>query len=87
MCRRWSVRSNLLRADIHRREVDLQAIGVNSYREPGFLPGGGHDSRYPELLIVVDEFRMLIDSMPDAMAELMRIAPRLVARWVCIWCW
>ncbi len=29
---------------------------------------------------MVDEFHMLIDSMPDAMAELMRIA-RLAARW------
>ena len=64
-----------LRADVHRRETDLQAAGVNSYRDyladcraRGVLP------RYPELLIVVDEFRMLIDSMPDAMTELMRIA-------------
>lgn len=64
-----------LRADIHRREVDLQALGVNSYRD--YLvscQAAGTTPRYPELLIVVDEFRMLIDSMPDAMAELMRIA-------------
>ena len=64
-----------LRADIHRREVDLQALGVNSYRD--YLAScqtAGTTPRYPELLIVVDEFRMLIDSMPDAMAELMRIA-------------
>lgn len=64
-----------LRADIHRREVDLQALGVNSYRD--YLAScqtAGTIPRYPELLIVVDEFRMLIDSMPDAMAELMRIA-------------
>lgn len=63
------------RADIHRREVDLQALGVNSYRD--YLSScqtAGTTPRYPELLIVVDEFRMLIDSMPDAMAELMRIA-------------
>ena len=64
-----------LRADIHRREVDLQALGVNSYRD--YLAScqeAGTTPHYPELLIVVDEFRMLIDSMPDAMAELMRIA-------------
>lgn len=64
-----------LRADIHHREVDLQALGVNSYRD--YLAScqtAGTTPRYPELLIVVDEFRMLIDSMPDAMAELMRIA-------------
>lgn len=64
-----------LRADIHRREVDLQALGVNSYRDYlASCQGAGTTPRYPELLIVVDEFRMLIDSMPDAMAELMRIA-------------
>ena len=64
-----------LRADIHRREVDLQALGVNSYRDYlASCQAAGTIPRYPELLIVVDEFRMLIDSMPDAMAELMRIA-------------
>lgn len=64
-----------LRADIHRREVDLQALGVNSYRDYlASCRAAGTTPRYPELLIVVDEFRMLIDSMPDAMAELMRIA-------------
>ena len=64
-----------LRADIHRREVDLQALGVNSYRDYlASCQAAGTTPRYPELLIVVDEFRMLIDSMPDAMAELMRIA-------------
>ena len=64
-----------LRADIHRREVDLQALGVNSYRDYlASCQAAGTTPRYPELLIVVDEFRMLIDSMPDAMAELRRIA-------------
>ena len=64
-----------LRADIHRREVDLQAIGVNSYRDYlASCQAAGTTPRDPELLIVVDEFRRLIDSMPDAMAELMRIA-------------
>lgn len=64
-----------LHADIHRREVDLQALGVNSYRDYlASCQAAGTTPRYPELLIVVDEFRMLIDSMPDAMAELMRIA-------------
>jgi len=64
-----------LRADIHRREVDLQALGANSYRDYlASCQAAGTTPRYPELLIVVDEFRMLIDSMPDAMAELMRIA-------------
>ena len=64
-----------LRADIHRREVDLQALGVNSYRDYlASCQAAGTTPRYPELLIVVDAFRMLIDSMPDAMAELMRIA-------------
>ena len=64
-----------LRADIHRREVDLQALGVNSYRDYlASCQAAITTPRYPELLIVVDEFRMLIDSMPDAMAELMRIA-------------
>ena len=37
-----------LRADIHRREVDLQALGVNSYRDYlGVMPGGGYLSALP----------------------------------------
>ncbi|MDO5750127.1 MAG: FtsK/SpoIIIE domain-containing protein [Rothia sp. (in: high G+C Gram-positive bacteria)] len=66
---------DFLRADISRRERDLQALTVNSYKD--YLRLCERDQsvpKYPEIVIVVDEFRMLIESMPEAMTELMRIA-------------
>ena len=66
---------DFLRADISRRERDLQAMTVNSYKD--YLRLCERDQivpTYPEIVIVVDEFRMLIESMPEAMTELMRIA-------------
>ena len=64
-----------LRADVRRRERDLLSLGVNSYRDYLRLcAASGEIPAYPELVIVVDEFRMLVESMPDAMNELMKIA-------------
>lgn len=64
-----------LRADVRQRERDLQALGVNSYLDYLRLCAiSGDIPTYPELVIVVDEFRMLVESMPDAMNELMKIA-------------
>ncbi|MCU6480065.1 FtsK/SpoIIIE domain-containing protein [Arthrobacter sp. A2-55] len=62
-----------LRAEIHKRESMLghaEAADSDSYRS-------AHAGRYAgmaHLMIVVDEFRVLVDQFPDAMAELMRIA-------------
>ena len=64
-----------LRADVNRRELDLRILGVNSYHDYLRLCAStGEIPQYPEVVIVVDEFRMLVESMPDAMTELMRIA-------------
>ena len=64
-----------LRADVNRREHDLRHLGVNSYHDYLRLCAStGEIPQYPELVIVVDEFRMLVESMPEAMTELMRIA-------------
>ena len=64
-----------LRADVNRRELDLRILGVNSYHDYLRLcASAGKTPQYPEVVIVVDEFRMLVESMPDAMTELMRIA-------------
>ena len=64
-----------LRADVNRRELDLRNLGVNSYHDYLRLCAStGKIPQYPEVVIVVDEFRMLVESMPDAMTELMRIA-------------
>lgn len=64
-----------LRADVNRRELDLRNLGINSYHDYLRLCAStGKIPQYPEVVIVVDEFRMLVESMPDAMTELMRIA-------------
>ena len=64
-----------LRADVNRRELDLRNLGINSYHDYLRLCAStGEIPQYPEVVIVVDEFRMLVESMPDAMTELMRIA-------------
>lgn len=60
-----------LRAELRRRETLLaqaQAADLDS-----FNAGTPHE-RIPRLAVVVDEFRMLADSVPNAVEELMRIA-------------
>ncbi|MET1035910.1 MAG: FtsK/SpoIIIE domain-containing protein, partial [Arthrobacter sp.] len=59
-----------LRSELVRRERLLEAAGASDYagfrkRSPGALP---------RLVVVVDEFRVLTDELPDALGELMRIA-------------
>lgn len=65
-----------LRAELHRRETALSSLNAAdsaSYRaHPGGPIAGGHTMAH--LVIVIDEFRVLVDQFPDAMAELMRIA-------------
>lgn len=61
-----------LRAEVRRREALFAEAGADSLgvynRRPG--PAG----TLPRLLVVVDEFRMLADEVPTALAELLRIA-------------
>ena len=61
-----------LAAEVRRREVLLashQAADLTAYeaRDP-------HGPPLPHLVLLIDEFRMLVDEAPDALAELMRIA-------------
>ncbi|GGH59454.1 hypothetical protein GCM10007359_06660 [Rothia aerolata] len=64
-----------LRADLNRREQTFKQAGVSSYRDFLALKKQlGQSPDFPELVIVVDEFKMLVESMPEAMNELMKIA-------------
>ncbi|MHA7269943.1 FtsK/SpoIIIE domain-containing protein [Arthrobacter sp. HLT1-20] len=63
-----------LRAELHHREAALAAAGASDsdqYRA-GRTASGSHALAH--LVVVIDEFRILVDQYPDAMAELMRIA-------------
>ncbi|ALE06668.1 hypothetical protein AL755_16355 [Arthrobacter sp. ERGS1:01] len=69
-----------LRAEIHTREQLLSAAGASdstayraALRKTAGHPGDCGNS-VAHLVVVVDEFRVLVDEFPDAMAELMRIA-------------
>ncbi|WP_449373507.1 FtsK/SpoIIIE domain-containing protein [Arthrobacter psychrolactophilus] len=67
-----------LRAELRHREEALASIeatdsqGYRTRRREASMPPGA--TAMTHLLIVVDEFRMLVDQFPDAMNELMRIA-------------
>ncbi|MDQ0030202.1 FtsK/SpoIIIE domain-containing protein [Arthrobacter bambusae] len=68
-----------LRAEIRRREAILARAGVPDLPAYWAKDGGGagRKNQFPvlaRLVLVIDEFRMLIDDAPDALAELMRIA-------------
>lgn len=62
-----------LRAEVRRREQLLaaaEAPDLTAYRLPG-----RHDSPpLPQLVVIIDEFRMLVDEAPESLSELMRIA-------------
>lgn len=69
-----------LRTELHSREAALAAMEASdsdAYRSrarqggPGAAPGG---HAMAHLVVVVDEFRVLVDQFPDALAELMRLA-------------
>ncbi|WP_309108822.1 FtsK/SpoIIIE domain-containing protein, partial [Arthrobacter sp.] len=62
-----------LRAEIRRREELLalaQAPDLVSYR----ATATGKAPALPHLVLVIDEFRMLVEEAPEALSELMRIA-------------
>ncbi|MBT2531859.1 FHA domain-containing protein [Arthrobacter sp. ISL-48] len=62
-----------LRAEIRLREellASVQAPDLTSYRASPV----GQDTPLPHLVLVIDEFRMLVEDAPEALRELMRIA-------------
>ncbi|MGO4384570.1 FtsK/SpoIIIE domain-containing protein [Specibacter sp. RAF43] len=64
-----------LRAEIRRREALLGTVAAadaGAYRAS--VPATDARTAMAHLLVVVDEFRILVDQYPEAMAELMRIA-------------
>ncbi|AIY01285.1 hypothetical protein ART_1686 [Arthrobacter sp. PAMC 25486] len=63
-----------LRAELHRREASLAAVEAADNDEYRALTLGSSRPAMAHLVIVIDEFRVLVDQFPDTMAELMRIA-------------
>lgn len=63
-----------LRAELHRREAALAAVEAADNDEYRKLTRGSPGPAMAHLVIVIDEFRVLVDQFPDTMAELMRIA-------------
>ncbi|WP_430269195.1 FtsK/SpoIIIE domain-containing protein [Pseudarthrobacter sp. J1738] len=62
-----------LRAEVRRREALLASVSapdLEQYR----VRRTSSDEALPNLFIVIDEFRMLVDEAPAALTELMRIA-------------
>jgi S-DNA-T family DNA segregation ATPase FtsK/SpoIIIE len=62
-----------LRAEIRFREVRLAAVqapDLTSFR----ATSAGRASPLPHLVVVIDEFRMLVEEDPESLRELMRIA-------------
>lgn len=62
-----------LRAELRRRELLLAAVHASDLE--GYRQSRAGDSAVlPRLLLVIDEFRILLDDAPDALREFMRIA-------------
>ncbi|MDQ4046845.1 MAG: FtsK/SpoIIIE domain-containing protein, partial [Actinomycetota bacterium] len=62
-----------LRAEVRRREQLLaaaEAPDLTAYR----LAGRQDSPSLPQLVVIIDEFRMLVDDAPESLNELMRIA-------------
>ncbi|WP_240719812.1 FHA domain-containing protein [Pseudarthrobacter sp. NamB4] len=62
-----------LRAEIRYREETLAAAGVPDLAAYRSSPAS-RDAALPQLVMVIDEFRMLVDDAPEVLRELMRIA-------------
>lgn len=64
-----------LQADLTQREQMFKNLGISSYKDLVELRRRTHEPLdVPELLVVVDEFKMLIDKFPSAMAKLIKVA-------------
>jgi S-DNA-T family DNA segregation ATPase FtsK/SpoIIIE len=61
-----------LRAEIRHREELLQAAQAPDLA--GYRTVGSPSGPLPHLVLIIDEFRMLVEDAPDALKELMRIA-------------
>ncbi|WP_347107874.1 FtsK/SpoIIIE domain-containing protein [Paenarthrobacter sp. S56] len=62
-----------LRSEVRRREGILAAAGASSLRDYQRSEPKA-EAAVPRLVVVVDEFRMMVDEAPAALGELMRIA-------------
>ena len=62
-----------LRAEIRYREERFQAVGASDLSVYQQASGPSFES-IPHLVVVIDEFRMLVDEAPGALRELMRVA-------------
>lgn len=64
-----------LKADLKKRERLFRSLGVSSYEDYQSLRFGQQQyPEFPEVVLCIDEFRMLVDSFPDIMNEIIRIA-------------
>jgi S-DNA-T family DNA segregation ATPase FtsK/SpoIIIE len=61
-----------LRAEVRRREQLLAAANAPDLAAYRLSPAGGPP--LPQLVLIIDEFRMLVEEPPGTLAELMRIA-------------
>jgi S-DNA-T family DNA segregation ATPase FtsK/SpoIIIE len=61
-----------LRAEVRRREQLLAGAGASDLATYRLSPAGGPP--LPQLVLIIDEFRMLVEEAPQALTELMRIA-------------
>lgn len=64
-----------LRADLRNRERAFQRAGVSSHTDyQEHCRATGRELDFPQVVICIDEFKMLVDQHPGIMNELMRIA-------------
>ncbi|MGN7249525.1 FtsK/SpoIIIE domain-containing protein [Arthrobacter sp. SAFR-014] len=61
-----------LRAEVRRREQVLAAAGAPDLAAYRMAPADGPP--LPQLILIIDEFRMLVEDAPETLTELMRIA-------------
>jgi S-DNA-T family DNA segregation ATPase FtsK/SpoIIIE len=61
-----------LRAEVRRREQLLAATRAPDLAAYRMAPAGGPP--LPQLILIIDEFRMLVEDAPETLTELMRIA-------------
>jgi S-DNA-T family DNA segregation ATPase FtsK/SpoIIIE len=61
-----------LRAEVRRREQLLAAASAPDLAAYRVAPAGGPS--LPQLILIIDEFRMLVEDAPETLTELMRIA-------------
>lgn len=62
-----------LRAEVRRREELLAAVQAPDLAGYRTAPGS-RGAPLPDLVLIIDEFRMLVEDAPEALSELMRIA-------------